>query len=157
MIWGNFVGLLGFIGGILQSFGRLLWPKTRPDVIFLKGGFVGLPVGLVARLFGIPYVVHESDTVPGLANRILIRDAAMIATGWGEIKGQDGRKIVRVGIPVAPEFKIVSATRQKTLKKNFGFDPEEPLVIFTGGSQGAENIKPGPRRGGPCRERMRTD
>lgn len=140
LIWGNFVGLLGFIGGILQSFGRLLWPKTRPDVIFLKGGFVGLPVGLVARLFGIPYVVHESDTVPGLANRILMRDAAMIATGWGGIKGQDGRKIVRVGIPVAPEFKIVSATRQKTLKKNFGFDPEEPLVIFTGGSQGAENI-----------------
>lgn len=140
LIWGNVVGLVGFVGGLVQSFGRLLWPKTRPEVIFLKGGFVGLPVGLVAKLFGIPYVVHESDTVPGLANRILMRDATTIATGWGEIKGQDERKIVRVGIPVAAEFKVVTEARQKALKKSFGFDSEAPLVIFTGGSQGAENI-----------------
>ncbi len=140
LIWGNIIGLVGFVGGLAQSFGRLLWPKTRPEVIFLKGGFVGLPVGLVAKLFGIPYVVHESDTVPGLANRILMRDATMIATGWGEIKGQDEHKMVRVGIPVAAEFKVVTEARQKTLKKSFGFDPEAPLVIFTGGSQGAENI-----------------
>ena len=58
IIWGNIVGLCGFIGGIIESFVRLFGYDKRPDVIFLKGGFVGLPVGLVARLLGIPYVIH---------------------------------------------------------------------------------------------------
>ena len=138
LIWGNLVGFLGFVGGICQSFVRLIVPKNRPDVIFLKGGFVGLPVGLVARVLRIPYVVHESDAVPGLANRILMRHAAVIASGWAGLKSK--KPVVQVGIPVAPEFKVVTKTQQKALKKAFGFDAERPLVIVTGGSQGSENI-----------------
>ena len=138
LVWGNIVGFVGFVGGIVQSFVRLLWPGKRPDVIFLKGGFVGLPVGLVARLFRIPYVVHESDMVPGLANRLLMKKAAVVATGWGGMGSM--QNAVCVGIPVAPEFKAVSETKQKTLKKTFGFDPERPLVVVTGGSQGSLNI-----------------
>lgn len=142
LIIGNIVGFFGFLLGLLQSFGRLLWPKTRPDVIFLKGGFVGLPVGLVASFLRIPYVVHESDAVPGLANRILMKGATKIASGWAGDWG-GGRyayKTIRVGIPVAPEFKRVTEKKQKTLKKAFGFDPERPLVIVTGGSLGSQNI-----------------
>ena len=41
---------------------------------------------------------------------------------------------------MAPEFKAVSETKQKALKKTFGFDPERPLVVVTGGSQGSLNI-----------------
>lgn len=137
LIWGNIVGFFGFVAGIVQSFFRLLLPGKRPNVIFLKGGFVGLPVGLVARLFKIPYVVHESDAVPGLANRLLMKKAAVVATGM-EMKGDE--RFVQVGTPVAPEFRAMSETQQKTLKKVFGFDPEKPLVVFTGGSQGALNI-----------------
>ena len=61
LVWGNLVGFSGFVGGLLESLVRLANKQNRPDVIFLKGGFVGLPVGLVARLYRIPYVVHESD------------------------------------------------------------------------------------------------
>ncbi len=139
LIWGNFVGFWGFLGGLVQSFWRLLWPGRRPDVIFLKGGFVGLPVGLVARCLRIPYVIHESDMVPGLANRLLIKHARVVTTGWADLKANNAN-IVHVGIPVAPEFKEVTPARQKALKKIFGFDPERPLVVVTGGSQGAQNI-----------------
>lgn len=138
LVWGNIVGFVGFVGGICQSFVRLLAKSSRPDVIFLKGGFVGLPVGLVARVFRIPYVVHESDAVPGLANRILMKHAKVVASGWEGLKST--RPVVQVGIPVAPEFKPVTEARQKALKKSFGFDPERPLVVVTGGSQGSENI-----------------
>ncbi len=138
LAWGNIVGFVGFVAGTVQSFGRLLLPGKRPDVIFLKGGFVGLPVGLVARLFRIPYIVHESDAVPGLANRLLMKHAAVIATGWSELRGVTD--YVQVGIPVAAEFKLVSDSQQKNLKKAFGFDPERPLVVVTGGSQGSLNI-----------------
>ena len=41
---------------------------------------------------------------------------------------------------MAPEFKRVSETKQKQLKKAFGFDEEKPLVVITGGSQGAQHI-----------------
>ena len=143
LVWGNIVGFVGFVGGVVQSFFRLVLPGKRPDVIFLKGGFVGLPVGMVARWFKIPYVVHESDAVPGLANRLLMKRAAVVATGMSIPEGvgvfEKGRA-VQVGTPVAPEFQVVSETKQKTLKKTFGFDPERPLVVFTGGSQGALSI-----------------
>lgn len=159
---GNIVGFFGFILGLIQSFIRMFPRKKRPDVIFLKGGFVGLPVGLVARLLKIPYVVHESDVVPGLANRLLMKRAKIVAMGVpfempeleddadvdevsDEVKQKraiyEARKNWKfVGIPVAPEFKKVSEAKQRSLKKTFGFDPDRPLVVMTGGSQGAQNM-----------------
>lgn len=139
LFFGNIAGFFGFVGGIVQSFWRLILPNSRPDVIFLKGGFVGLPVGLIAKWLKIPYVVHESDMVPGLANRLLMEHATVIASGWDNLKS-DNSCVVFVGVPVAPEFKVITETQQKNLKKTFGFNPEKPLVVITGGSQGSQNI-----------------
>ncbi len=139
LILGNILGFLGFMGGIIQSFFRLA--VNRPDVIFLKGGFVGLPVGIAARVLGIPYVVHESDAVPGLANRLLMKKAAVVATAFST-----GKAAVVTGVPVASEFKAVSASKQKELKKACGFDPEKPVVMITGGSQGAQHINEAMRK-----------
>lgn len=140
LVWGNIVGFFGFIFGLLQSFFRLVRPSRRPDVIFLKGGFVGLPVGMVARLLRIPYVIHESDMVPGLANRLLMKRAKVVA--WGFVSDDTAAprpaNHVVVGIPVATEFKKISSSKKKSLKQTFGFDPEAPLVVVTGGSQGSE-------------------
>lgn len=139
LIWGNIVGFLGFSLGLLESFCRLISKKSRPDVIFLKGGFVGLPVGMMAWIFRIPYIIHESDAVPGLANRILMKKATIVALGV-PFEGELAKNQEWVGIPVASEFKRVSESRQKSLKKTFGFDPERPLVVITGGSQGSKHI-----------------
>ncbi len=140
LVFGNIVGFFGFVSGLVQSFWRLLLPSKRPDVVFLKGGFVGLPVGIVARKLKIPYVVHESDAVPGLANRILMEHATVITSGWNVKEDGPNDNIICVGIPVAPEFREVSEAQQRNLKKDFGFDPEQPLVVVTGGSQGAQHI-----------------
>ena len=116
--------------------------KNRPNVIFLKGGFVSLPVGLIARLFKIPYIIHESDTVAGLANRILMKKASKVAFGMpiSEELQKEHPNYVWTGIPVGPEFKSVSPTAQIGLKKAFSFNPDKPLVVITGGSQGSENL-----------------
>lgn len=140
LVLGNLWGFGGFILGIIQSFFRLLPKNKRPDVIFLKGGFVGLPIGLVARIFKIPYVVHESDAVPGLANKILMKKAKIVAMGV-PFEAEEAKENWRfVGIPVAPEFKGMSELKQKKLKRDFGFDPDKPLVVITGGSQGAKHL-----------------
>ena len=145
LIVGNFCGFIGFVSGIIQSFWRMVLKKNRPDVIFLKGGFVGLPVGIVARFFKIPYVIHESDATPGLANRLLMKHASRIALALDPSASADALlalsdKSIVTGVPVAPEFKKVSETKQKQLKKVFGFDEDKPLVVITGGSQGAQHI-----------------
>ncbi len=142
IIWGNIKGFFGFIGGFLMSFFRLLPKANRPNIIFLKGGFVCLPVGLAARFFKIPYIIHESDAVAGLANRILMKKARKVAFGvpLSEETLKEHPNFVWTGIPVGPEFKAVPASRVPNLKKAFSFSPDKPLVVITGGSQGSENL-----------------
>lgn len=142
LIFGNIFGFFSFIIGLITSFFRLSLKNTRPDIIFLKGGYVCLPVGLTARLFRIPYIIHESDAVTGLANRILIKKAKKVAFGTPltEEVFKKHPNYVWTGIPVGPEFKAVSLTKQLGLKKAFSFNPEKPLVVITGGSQGSVNL-----------------
>ena len=142
LIFGNICGFFGFLTGLFTSFWRLCPRRSRPNVIFLKGGYVCLPVGLVARFFKIPYIVHESDVVAGLANRILMKKAKKVAFGMplsDEILAKHPN-YVYTGIPVGPEFKSISPTKQISFKKAFSFNPEKPLVVITGGSQGSENL-----------------
>jgi len=142
LIFGNILGFFGFLAGLITSFFRLAPKKSRPDIIFLKGGFVCLPVGLVARLFRIPYIIHESDVVAGLANRLLMKKAKKVAFGMplSEEMLKKHPNYIWTGIPVGPEFKPVPITRVASLKKAFSFNPEKPLVVITGGSQGSENL-----------------
>ena len=142
LIIGNILGFFGFLGGLITSFCRLVSKKSRPDIIFLKGGYVCLPVGLMARLFKIPYIIHESDVVAGLANRILMKKAKKVAFGMPIPKEMQEAhpNYIWTGIPVGPEFKAVSEAKQFSLKKAFSFNPEKPLVVITGGSQGSENL-----------------
>ena len=142
LIFGNIFGFFGFLGGLIMSFVRLLPKKYRPNVIFLKGGYVCLPVGIIAKLFKIPYIIHESDVVAGLANRVLMKKATKVAFGMPipEEMAEKHPNYIWTGIPVGPEFKSVSMTRQESLKKAFSFNADKPLVVITGGSQGSENL-----------------
>jgi len=126
--------------GLLQS----LWLLRlfKPDVVFTKGGFVCVPLGLAAHLLGIPLVIHDSDAHPGLANRILARWATSIATGSPiENYPYPKARTKYVGIPVDASFKPVTATQQQSLKASLGMhDTKKPLVVVTGGGLGARNI-----------------
>ena len=142
LIIGNILGFLGFFAGLFTSFFRLFLKKNRPNVIFLKGGFVSLPVGLVAKLFHIPYIIHESDAVAGLANRVLMKKAKKVAFGIppSDEVLEKHPNYVWTGIPVGPEYKAITKAKATSLKKAFSFNEEKPLVVITGGSQGSENL-----------------
>ena len=148
LILGNILGFFGFLGGLITTFCRFFKRSSRPDIIFLKGGYVCLPVGLIAKLFKIPYIIHESDAVFGLANRLLMKKAKKVAFGMplsAELQ-EEHPNYVWTGIPVGPEFKPVSPTKQLSLKKAFSFNQDKPLVVITGGSQGSENINEATRQ-----------
>ncbi len=128
-----------FILGFFQSlFGLIFW---RPQVVFTKGGFVCLPVGLAARLLGIPLVIHDSDTHPGLTNRILAKFAKAILTGAPlENYSYPADKSHYVGIPINKDFKLFSNKQQQKAKQKLGFSKDKPLILVTGGGLGARNI-----------------
>ena len=135
----NVIDFFKTIGGLFQSFFRLL--VNCPDVIFLKGGYVCLPVGVVAHLLRIPYVIHDSDAAPGLTNRVLSKHATKIATGMPlEYYNYPEERAEWTGIPISEEFSPASEAKQRALKKELGFDEKEPLIVVTGGSQGAQHI-----------------
>ncbi|MBI4029588.1 glycosyltransferase, partial [Candidatus Berkelbacteria bacterium] len=66
--------------GFLGSF--YLLGRIRPDLVLAKGGFVSLPVVLAAGIKKIPLVIHESDSVLGLVNRLSARWAKKIFVSW---------------------------------------------------------------------------
>ena len=126
-------------GGFVQSVGRFL--RWRPDVVFIKGGYVCLPVGYAARLFGIPVVLHDSDAHPGLTNRLLAPFAAQIGTGAPlEYYSYPPEKARYVGIPVAQEFRSYTDQERRAFKHKLGFKEDRPLVVVTGGGLGATRI-----------------
>lgn len=125
--------------GVIQSFFKLLF--WRPDVIFTKGGFVCLPVGFAAHLLRIPLVIHDSDAHPGLTNRILSRWASAIATGAPlEYYPYDKNISTYVGIPINEQFVPPTPVQQREAKRQWGIDPNRPLVVVTGGGLGATRI-----------------
>jgi UDP-N-acetylglucosamine--N-acetylmuramyl-(pentapeptide) pyrophosphoryl-undecaprenol N-acetylglucosamine transferase len=125
--------------GFLQSLVKLR--SWRPDVVFTKGGFVCLPVGMAARVLKIPLVIHDSDAHPGLTNRVLSRWATRIATG-APLKFYTYPKGISryVGIPINKEFAPFKTSERQALKEKLGFDPKRPLVVVTGGGLGARRI-----------------
>lgn len=135
----NFRDVFFVIFGFIQSFFKLIvW---RPDVVFTKGGYVCLPVGIAAKLLGIPLVIHDSDAHPGLTNRVLARWADWIGTGAPlEFYNYPASKAKYVGIPISDEFKQFSKAQQIDAKKQWDVDPKKPLVVITGGGLGAKRV-----------------
>lgn len=127
------------IGGIWQSF-KLL-KQLRPDVIFIKGGFVGVPVGLAAAVLRIPYVTHDSDALPGLANRIVSPWAAKHAVALPkEIYSYPAHKTEVVGVPISHNFHVPMAAEQQKYKRQLGLDTFGKVVLVTGGGLGAKRL-----------------
>lgn len=129
--------LLGI--GLLQSL--LFLTKIKPDAVFTKGGFVCVPVGLAAKLLGIPLVIHDSDAHPGLTNRLLARYAVAIATG-APLEHYSYPKAIShyVGIPVNTAYTPADGDERATLKHQLGYEADRPLLLVTGGGLGAQRV-----------------
>ena len=134
----------------LRDFFRFIWGtgtawrllrRIKPDVVFSKGGFVAVPVGLAARLRKIPIVIHDSDAVPGLANQIIGRYAAVRAAGLPPENDSynDGSKVF-TGVPVDERIKPVTPVMQKAFKEELGLPADCLLLLVGGAGLGARDV-----------------
>ena len=115
--------------------------RTKPDVLFVKGGFVCVPVGIAARLKRIPIITHDSDSIGGLANRIVGRWAHLHATGMPPKYYSYPKASIRyVGIPLDSNIKPVTPAEQTNFKRELGIGPDSIVLLVVGGSQGSKSI-----------------
>lgn len=125
--------------GLIQSL--ILIARFRPDVVFAKGGYVCLPVGIAAVWLRVPLVLHDSDARPGLTNTLLARHATAIGTGSPLENYKYRPEISRyVGVPIAADFRPFDEEMQRAAKRHLGFDENAPLVVVTGGGLGSVAI-----------------
>ncbi|MBR2617426.1 MAG: glycosyltransferase, partial [Clostridia bacterium] len=113
---------------ILQEF--------QPDAVFLKGGFVCLPVALACKKLKIPCVIHESDYSFGLANRLCLPFAKKILTAFPQTAKKKKRALF-VGAPLREELFFVS---KSTGRARYGFTTEKRVLLVLGGSSGAHGL-----------------
>ncbi len=132
----NFIDLLKIPIGLVQSLWHLF--RIMPDVVFSKGGYGSFPVVIASWLYRIPIVVHESDSVPGLANKLSARLAKKVIVSFQEaVDYFSDKKTILLGNPVRE--RLLDGNKQKG-RKIFDLISEKPVILIMGGSQGARRI-----------------
>jgi len=110
--------------------------RFRPSVVLSTGGYVSGPTVIAARGLGIPVVIQEQNSFPGIANRRLARSADLVLLGFGDAgRYFEGKAETLVtGNPVRAD--IASGDRDRSAER-LGLDPVKKTVLVFGGSQGA--------------------
>lgn len=127
------------LAGIAQSY--RLAGRLKPDVIFSRGGFVSVPVCLGGALNGVPYITHDSDPIPSLANRIIARWAAKHAVALpADIYPYPAAKTVTTGIPLNEKFVPVTATLKRQYRQEINVPENTRLLFVIGGGLGSQRV-----------------
>lgn len=107
--------------------------RNSPAVVLGMGGFAAGPGGVIARLLGIPLVIHEQNAIPGLTNRWLARIASRVLEAFpGSFQS---RKATAVGNPVRPDIAALPEPRERMASHQ-----GKPRLLVLGGSQGARAL-----------------
>lgn len=128
----NYIDIFKVIIGFIQSFFIVLF--FNPDVVFSKGGYVGLPVVYAASVLGKKIFIHETDSILGLANKKSVAKCKKIFTGYPPkyYPQIPASKIIYTGNPIRKDYK--TNVIQKIFKNN------RKIIFVTGGSQGSRFI-----------------
>lgn len=130
------------------SFARSFWNSWRaarkiftsrpPQAVLAMGGFTSAPPILAARKSGVKTFLHESNTIPGRANRFLARFVDEAFVGFPETAARlNARKVTPTGTPVRPQFQVRNAAGCRAA---LGLDADRPVILVVGGSQGASGL-----------------
>lgn len=127
---------LNIVRAVSQA--RQILIRRKADVVVGFGGYVSLPAYLAAKLLRVPVVVHEQNAVPGLANKVAARFAKVVAVTFPDTPLRNAR---HVGLPVRRQIsELDRASGRGAARRQWGFEEGRPLLLVSGGSQGARSI-----------------
>jgi UDP-N-acetylglucosamine--N-acetylmuramyl-(pentapeptide) pyrophosphoryl-undecaprenol N-acetylglucosamine transferase len=117
-----------------------LWEllRRRPAAVFTTGGYVAIPVLLVARLLGIPTLLWDGNVIPGRSVRATARLASALAVSFEETCRAlpVGRSCFVTGTPI----RDVAAHDRDGARARLGIAPGDRLVVVFGGSQAVRRL-----------------
>lgn len=132
----NVKTVMRFLKGVKEC--KKMLKQFKPDVVIGTGGYVCGPVVYAAAKLGIPTVIHEQNSVPGLTNKFLSKYVEKVAICFEEAGSFfPENKVVLTGNPRASE--VVNAKPSHALK-SFGLSETKKTVLIFGGSRGARPI-----------------
>jgi len=134
----NVFDFFRFLKGVFEA--RTILRHEKPDLVFAKGGYVSLPVGLAAKLQNITIISHESDIIMGLANRKIAKYATRVCVAFPKkyyIDNVSESKIEETGNPIREDILMGNGD---SLKERLKFSKNEKTLLVLGGSQGSRFI-----------------
>ena len=112
--------------------------RVRAEVVVGFGGYVAVAAYLAARRQGLPIVVHEANALPGVANRLAARMTTHVFTAAPSVRLAHATAI---GIPLRPAITALDRPALRdAARQRFGLRSDGPVLMVTGGSQGARAI-----------------
>ncbi len=119
---------------------RKIIKKFKPDVVIGTGGYASGPTLRVASSMGIPTLIQEQNSFPGITNKLLSKKANTICVAYdGMEKFFPEKKIVTTGNPIRNDL-INIKNKNKKAYEYFSVNEDKPTVLIVGGSQGARAI-----------------
>lgn len=136
------VKMPGFLLGFSRSLGacRRLLKEYRAEAVLGMGGFTSAAPLAAGRLAGLPTFIHESNSIPGKANRLNAFFSNAVLVGFEQcvpLFGK-GKAVEVVGTPLRPSL-VNRPSREESLAQ-FDLDPAKKTVMVMGGSQGARRV-----------------
>lgn len=127
----------GRLADSVRAAGEVL-DRTRAEVVVGFGGYVAMPAYVAAHRRHLPIVLHEANARPGVANRVAARMTRHVFTASATARLPHA---VAIGIPLRPAIATLDrAALRAAARARFGLDAEGPVLLVTGGSQGARAI-----------------
>lgn len=134
----NLLFPLKLIFSLLKA-GRII-NRFKPDVVVGVGGYASGPIGQMASRKGIPLILQEQNSFPGITNKLLAKKASKICVAYeGMEKYFPEEKLCLAGNPVRQNVIDIKA-KKKFAYEYFELDKNKPVVLIVGGSQGARSI-----------------
>tara|TARA_B110000261_G_scaffold26791_1_gene29610 strand:- start:283 stop:1371 length:1089 start_codon:yes stop_codon:yes gene_type:complete len=134
----NFIFPIKLLASLLRSL--FIIKNNKPDVVIGTGGFASGPILYIASLFGIPTLIQEQNSYPGITNKILAKRASKICVAYDNLdRFFDKNKLILTGNPVRSDLQNL-AIDSVGAALNFGLEENKKTLLIIGGSNGSREI-----------------
>ncbi len=126
------------ISSLLKA--RTIIKQFKPDVVIGTGGFASGPLLQIAAIAGVPTIIQEQNSYPGITNKLLSKNANKICVAYENLERFfPKQKMIVTGNPVRQDLIDIDSKREQAIR-NFGLDSKKKTLLVLGGSLGARRV-----------------
>ena len=134
----NLLFPIKLVSSLLKSFAIIY--KFKPNVVIGTGGFASGPLLQAANTFGIPTVIQEQNSYPGITNKLLSKKANKICVAYENLERFFPKhKMILTGNPVRQDLIDIENKRGEAIR-HFNLDASKKTLLILGGSLGARRV-----------------